>query len=576
MSLGDVFSIQVIGDLAGQCVYERGVGYHAGGRVEPGDGSDQRMSAVVRGTIPYTVELWVERGRPAWSCTCPYAEDGAFCKHCVAVGLLFLEGPAPFFAFEFESEDREREPDVSAHVAGLSHERLVEVVLEQCESDWRLRERMIAEASAARGDGPDVAAWQSRIESVFDPYDDFVSYREAPEWASDINDVIGALSDLVDAGHPEDVILLVEHAHRCADAAIEYVDSSSGEISFIEERLIEVHLAACEAAHPDPMALAQRLVDLELTSELDGFHRAALTYADVLGEEGVAEYRRLVAPRWDAVADSTDRWSGSRFAVEQAMIGVALASRDPDELIAIKAGNLHSPGTYLEICEALADAGRIDEALEWSRKGMEEFADSTYQLPPLRDFLASILRSRGEDAEAVELYWVAFVAVPSLSTYQRLRTEAGPDAEAWSRRSIEALRNRTADLGGGGDTAVSPGAAVLGTVLVQILMYEGDIEDAWTVAVQYGCDTATQLSLARAREKDHPLDAIPVYERAALEEIDQKKNHAYKVAVDLLDRIRILADRAGQPELFTTILERVRTEHRAKRNLKKLLDGKGW
>jgi hypothetical protein len=37
-----------------------------------------------------------------------------------------------------------------------------------------------------------------------------------------------------------------------------------------------------------------------------------------------------------------------------------------------------------------------------------------------------------------------------------------------------------------------------------------------------------------------------------------------------------LAGQAGEPERFATLLERVRTEHRAKRNLKKLLDDKGW
>jgi uncharacterized Zn finger protein len=258
------------------------------------------------------------------------------------------------------------------------------------------------------------------------------------------------------------------------------------------------------------------------------------------------------------------------------MIGIALASHDPDELIDIMGRSLAHPGDYVEICEALADAGRIDEALEWSRRGMAEYATRTHQLPPLRDFLAGILRSRGEDAEAVDLYWVAFSDVPSLSNYQQLLAEAGPDADSWSQRCLEALRTRLADASSGDDSSAPHAAAALGTVLVQILMYEGDIEDAWTVAVEYGCDARSQMTLARAREKDHPLDAIPVYERAAFEEIDKKKNPAYKAAVALLDRIRVLADRAGQPELFATILERVRTEHKAKRNLKKLLDDKGW
>lgn len=46
---------------------------------------------------------------------------------------------------------------------------------------------------------------------------------------------------------------------------------------------------ACDAARPDSAALARRLVEFELSSELDTFHRAAVRYADVLGEEGIAE-----------------------------------------------------------------------------------------------------------------------------------------------------------------------------------------------------------------------------------------------------------------------------------------------
>ena len=576
MDLREVFSVEVLAGLAGDRVYSRGVVYHDGGKVNPVVQSDQRIEAVVRGTLPYTVELWVDGGEPGWSCTCPYAEDGLFCKHCVAVGLLFAEGSVPPFAFDPEPDEQAYESDVTSHVGGLSHERLVAIVLGQCATDWRLRERMAAEAEAARGEGPDLAAWRRRIDAAFAPYGDFVSYSEAPEWASGIDDVIDALSDLGETGHAEAVIDLAEYAHRCADAAVQYVDGSGGEFGYIEARLIDVHTLACGAARPDPVTLAGRLVDLELTSELDGFHRAALTYADVLGEEGIAEYRRLVTPRWEAVADSTDRWSGDRFALEQAMIGVALASGDPDELIAIKGSDLRHPGVYLEICHALADAGRIDEALEWSRKGMAEFTDRTHQLPPLREFLAGILRSRGEDSEAVELYWVAFAAVPTLSNYQHLLAEAGPDADAWSHRCRDALRDRIAELESGADGAVSPGVSILGTVLVEILMYEGDIESAWAAAVEYESDARSQMTLAREREEGHPLDAIPVYEREVFVLIDKKKNRPYADAVALLDRIRNLADGAGQPELFTTILERVRTEHKAKRNLKKLLDAKGW
>jgi len=576
MSLRDVFSVQTMGDLAGQYVYERGVGYHAGGRVEPVEGSDQRVEAVVRGTLPYTVELWVDRGKPAWSCTCPFAEDGSFCKHCVAVGLLFAEGSIPLLTIVPEPDETVHGSNVSSHVAELSHDRLVEIVLEQCDTDWRLRERMVAEVRAARGDGPDDASWRRRIDNAFAPNGDLVPYQDAPEWAAEVYDVVDALSDLANAGHADAVIALAEHAHGCAEAATQYIDDSDGWLSDIEDRVVNLHLSACETARPDSVALARRLADLELTSELDGFHRAALTYADVLGPEGIAEYRRLVAPRWEALPDKTDRFSGRRFAVEQAMIGIALAGRDPDELIDIRGKNLGSPWDYLEIARALADAERVDEAIEWSRRGMAEYASRTHQLPDLRDFLAEILRSQGEDWEAVELYWEAFVSTPSLSGYRRLLHEGADDEIAWSRRCIDALGTEIDDLGLGDSDSAPYAASAISRVLVEILVYEGDIEGAWTVAVEHGCDDSMWVTLARAREADHPLDSIPVYEREVFTLIDQKKKHTYKAAVDLLDRIRLLADRIEQPELFTTILERVRTEHRAKRNLKKLLDAMGW
>lgn len=63
----------------------------------------------------------------------------------------------------------------------------------------------------------------------------------------------------------------------------------------------------------------------------------------------------------------------------------------------------------------------------------------------------------------------------------------------------------------------------------------------------YGCDERAWLTLARAREGTHPLDAIPIYQRAAAAQIDAKKSSGYRAAVDLLARIRMLADKAGEP-----------------------------
>jgi uncharacterized Zn finger protein len=580
-SLGEIFSSGVVRDLAGPRSYARGVAYLADGRVVPEAGGELRVRATVRGTVPYVVELWADDNGPGWTCTCPAAENGAFCKHCVAVASLYGEVPASEVGAEviptLDSERSGPDADLAGYVSGLAQARLVELVLAQVESDWRLRERLVAEAQAARGEGPDLDSWRRRVDAAFAPYDDFVDYREAAGWAREVDDVIDALDALCEAGHPDAAALLAEHAHRGADDAIQYVDDSDGWLTGISERLSELHQRACSEGAPEPVALARRLSDLELSSELDGFHRAAATYADVLGEAGRAEYRRLVEPRWLEVVARPDDWSTEHFRLREAMIGVALAGGDPDELIEVRRHDLRVPDDYLEIARTLNGAGRVDEAIEWARRGLDAFADRAWQTPPLRDFLSERLRERGDTAGAVALFWEAFEHAPALEAYRRLLAECRADeATQWRHRCIELLRCRIAVTGD--DAAPQrPARRPAGSqVLVEILAHEGDVDAAWRAATDHGCDDRTWLALARAREKAHPLDAIGVYEREVFAQIDRKRNDAYRAAADLMARIQRLADTAGQPEWFRDVLTRVRSEHKAKRNLKALFDSRGW
>jgi SWIM zinc finger len=164
--LEDVFGARVVEGLAGERVHGRGVRYFEEGRVvHEADGGD-RVRALVKGTVPYVVELWVEGGGPAWSCTCPAAEEGAFCKHCVAVALMLAPEPGERPRLRVVTNDdsggdddndedgdgdgrdgrSDRRPDLETFVSGLSHERLIEIVLGQALMDRRLYKRLMAEA----------------------------------------------------------------------------------------------------------------------------------------------------------------------------------------------------------------------------------------------------------------------------------------------------------------------------------------------------------------------------------------------------------------------------------------------
>ena len=77
-------------ELAGDRSFYRGQGYvdAVGSVLDVPNG----VVATVQGTHSYRVKLYDNAGDLDGECSCPYGEDGNFCKHCVAVGLRVLQG----------------------------------------------------------------------------------------------------------------------------------------------------------------------------------------------------------------------------------------------------------------------------------------------------------------------------------------------------------------------------------------------------------------------------------------------------------------------------------------------------
>lgn len=592
-SLTEHFDVETVASLAGSRVFERGVKYHSDGRVARTEIEGGRVVATVKGTMPYSVELWNDDDGQQWSCTCPAAEDGSFCKHAVAVALSIIAGEQELAPSSIAESGRssgrsanrgpvpDTERDLVTVVEGLSADRLAEIVMQQATSDWRLREILLAEAQSARGEGVDMATWRTRISRTFAPSaysrGGYVDYHEAPGWAAGVNEVVGALEDLCDTGHHDAAARLAEHAHRCADRAIQHVDDSDGWLTDFSVRLSGLHLQACSAGQSDPADLAARLVELELGSELCGFYRCAAAYGEILGPEGLAAFRGILDERRNQASADDD--SVDEFAWHNAMVGWALGIDDPDVLIEAHSLRRPLPEDVLEIARTLDRAGRGEEAVAWARRGLSKWGDRPWQVADLRDFLASKLRDGGEDRAAVELFWQAFVSGPSLAAYRRLLDE--DDGQDWLRRCgdhlsdslTKAARRATPEAA---FSIPPPAVSEASAALMEILLYEGRTDEAWKAAHDFGTRAQLWLTLARSREQLHPIEAMSVYEPAALAIIERKDVKQYQSAVDLMARHRRLAESAGEPERFAALLERIRTEHRLKRKLQSLIDAQGW
>ena len=566
--LSSVLSEAIVERLASPRSFERGGAYLGDGRVGPLRVGAERVNATVQGADSYAVELQAGEGRLRFACSCPVGTDGAFCKHCVAVALSWLEDrdpPGPTL------------DDARAYLEALPSRSLAELLVDHAHSDERLARRLLLMTARSQERAPgDMDSLRVLIDQAF-AFHEFVPYREVWGYVRGIEETIDALDELLAEGHAHEIIELAEYALAAVEHSLEHIDDSDGQMGDLATRLQELHLQACRHGAPDPVKLAERLFARESEGHWDIFDRAVATYEEVLGEDGLARYRELAQARWTTVpkltpGESSRERYGSRFRITRIMETLAELSGDLPQQIAVRERDLASPYSFLQIAELCRSHSENDTALEWAQRGMAEFPDSPDQR--LRAFLIDEYRRRDQTTEAIEHSWAAFTSRPVLETYRELATDAQTLGE-WTER-------RTAALALLDDPQPEPDTSTRrpsphrngATELVRVLLWEDDPDAAWQAASEGGCTHGLWLELADKRRAEHPGDALTVYRRHVEQTIAGKNKRSYAEAVRLIDQtIRPLFAECDREKDFERYLEEIRSTHRPKRNLMKLMDG---
>ena len=568
-----VLSIRALRRAAPPDVFERGEEYFTDGRVVQLvlDANGDSTAATVRGTVNYRVRVWRERGAILATCTCPFAEDRAFCKHAVAAGLAWLER-----AREGQVSGRvaanERGDDLAVTLARHSKETLAALLLEVATEDDDLHDRLLLRA--AREGVPDVAAYKRAIRRAVATHGG-IPYREAVDYAVRLEQVADALDELLERSHTAETIDLAEYFLASLERRIEDVDDSDGLVGGVLGRVQDLHLAACRKGRPDPVQLARRLFHWALISEYDVFTDAPGRYARVLGANGLAAYRAAAEEEWAKVPplgpgdDPRERYS-ERFRITEVMKALARQARDTEALVAIHSRDLSSSYAFFEIADLLREARQPDRVLEWAERGVAAFPEAD---PRLREVLAEEYARRGRHDDAVRTMWAEFAERPYVEAYGKLKRHAARSGSwpEWRGRALALVRERSADAR----------RSVRGTRsyersdhsgLVRLLLWEGDLEAAWREARESGCSSDLWRELARRREREHPEDALTVY-RSLLEPVlAAKSDIAYADATALLGKMRDLLRRLGRGGEFVAELAAVRAMHRRKRNFMRMLD----
>ena len=135
---------------AGPRSYDRGLDYLS--QVKGLDFDGPEITATVYGSDAYEVCLIVGTGRSgnivlAGDCSCPFGQEGNFCKHCVAAGLAALKLAEKRQAIPASHEQRDL---LVSWLASLSKDQLMGEMLEVLDSDRNLRRRFELRAAARR------------------------------------------------------------------------------------------------------------------------------------------------------------------------------------------------------------------------------------------------------------------------------------------------------------------------------------------------------------------------------------------------------------------------------------------
>jgi uncharacterized Zn finger protein len=549
------FDIDALRALAGETVFARGEAYHREGLVEILALERGRVLAQVTGNEDYRTVVTGRGSEIGGECSCPAFEDWGFCKHMVAATLA-ANAAGGDAAAEVGALSRIRN-----HLKTKSLDALVAMILDLAEQDPVLFRKLDMAAAALHDDDKKLAATLRKAIDSATRTSDFVDYRAAAGWAAGVDAALDTLVDLA-AGERAGVILKVaERAIDRIERAAETIDDSDGRCSALLDRARKIHLNAARTARPEPARLAGDLFAREMASDYDTFHGAATLYAEVFGEEGLAEYRRLAAAAWDQLPPLRGgRQHQASSADYDRLMGILdfFAERDGDidARVSLRAKDLSSAWNYLQLSEFCRAQGREDEALRRAEEGLWLFEDDR-PFEPLVFLTADLLTKIGRNGDAEAHLWRAFAKTPSLELYKRIRQLGGETARD---RALQLLEPQ---LAGEERTRWHHPA----DLLISIHMHERRFDQAWAAVRKHGASIGRKEELARASEATHPREALEVYAERVDQLAEAGGNSAYAEATAFITHMAALRDGAEQAAYVAALKARFGR----KRNLMKLL-----
>lgn len=610
LALGDAS----LRDASSPTIFQRGKAYATSGSVEvvaEDPLPEPALRAEVTGTEIYTTEVWIEDDALAGSCDCPNAQDGWFCKHQIAVALVWRErlarapnsdadianpGTAPTAKRPRTAKDQR--VALRDFLCGLEPSILADKLLDFADRDHDISRELQQwrKLSEVKGVLAPVDL-KPLVNEVLSPGRGFIAWNEAGSYARRAEAVLPLLRQARERD-PAAAVGLCVHALRRAWGVLAQADDSDGEIGGVCEAIGTELMQAVRSVGPLPASFGDTYLQLQLDEPFGCFDAAAVEAT--MGEAALGRYRQLLAERWRTAKDAVQALRAEHAAKVAARKGRALvyekfnerelrlSTLEPlhlaqlkqmganEEVLAILREDLSEAYGHSQVVAFLEATGRLSEAFQQAQRGYDAFPGDRR----LQEDLLRCYEREGLTREALMLRRSQFEHRPSVEGYHHVLSAgraAGENADAlrealfdFLHRQEQAVLGRQSTLSPGWQRALQ-GPAVLDVSLrAEVLGSEGRwVEACFLVQPPVACRDAVLNSIAVHLPAEQHEQAVQLLLRV-FESVIQRSSSPYREALALVNEIGQRMDATRR----AAWLNQLRTQYKINRNFVRDLPGR--
>ena len=571
--------------------FELGMELFKKGRVRSFHVNGNIATARVKDIFNHHIKVTQTEEKLIFSCCCYFGRINDPCHHVIAASLYWHKK----YKKNLNSK-KEKQAEFHKYLLTCSKKILISRILDG-NITWNPVRPELKKLNVFNDEHFDRRKWKKLFRKTVKS-GQIISDYEAPYYARNLEYLIDALLGLPQQEYADTILMLAEYALSEISGTLDYIEDYNDHIGLLLHKIQKLHLAVCKISQPNPLKIAKILFKWQREDKCDVTCRDLTSYIDVMGDKGVSKYRALAEADWSKtcpigpydfntedwvyennsseterldIDNQWDKW-GSQYSITAIMTELEKLDGDLNSLADIMAHDLSTLYNFIKIAQLYQKNGFIDKALEWAEKGFGSFGGYDNTSPDFITFIVNLHLELGHNDQAMSLAWASFKEWPTLGTYLVLENHAiaANQKQKWRDKTISHTKKQFEREGISDNEGYS--------LIVDIALHEGEVDTAWDEANKEGCYNFIWLSLAQARGKKHPEDAIQICQEQVNILIQKKKvsKSERELIIKFLECMKPLSDTADDGQSFKELIIKIQTQEKQIKPLINKLESKGW